>query len=578
MATYSAEVDERHARRTLAQRAVPLGASHAAPHAQQNRLLYAGGLLGDARLQGQANAPVQTALIQGMQAAYGNRAVGRYLSGAHTAQPRHNRDVQRFLHRQHAVSVQRCDCGSADGATREEQQVQTMPMHFAQRTGEVQRCGGEIHEGCSCAPASMIPIEEENPVPAQRMPAGSIPLQRLTAAEKEQDLQSEKYSGNARLQKAFDNSPSMHIGESGDAVRLVQEGLRDAGIPMPGSTKPTGEMDGAFGGETLKTVKAFQAQNSLGVDGIVGRQTMGKLDELAQSGPPKPPEPLPPCPPDILPIDPDLIFTGQLPPLSTEAQVPIPGVNCIPPCPIPILGGQTSAFADEKTGAGGGATANPAQSCQVPPPTPPVKVCDPDRKLTLADFKEDATLPVGKAGKTAVDTPRVQDGGKTIFQAKLLSRSAMRPETKDPKDRSKSGCGDLTKSCKDIVAKGKTFRAGNQPGCPAAPQFDSTKKATNDAECDSVIGTECDRVKVEDSARVLKHEQLHFDIACVLTKKANAALAAGGNIDTIEKALKAKINAANKKYDDESKHGCDASQQSSWESDVNGGLTKVTVP
>ena len=64
----------------------------------------------------------------------------------------------------------------------------------------------------------------------------------------------------------------------------------------------------------------------------------------------------------------------------------------------------------------------------------------------------------------------------------------------------------------------------------------------------------------------------------MLTKKANASLAAGGSIDSIETALKNKINAMNKKYDDESKNGCDSSQQSSWESDVAGGLTKETVP
>ncbi len=109
-------------------------------------------------------------------------------------------------------------------------------------------------------------------------------LQALTEEEKKEDLESEKYSGNQRLQNAFDNNPPLKIGESGDAVRLVQEGLVADGFAMPRSTKPTGEMDGGFGEETFAVVKEFQAKHLLSMDGIVGRETMGKLDELALKG------------------------------------------------------------------------------------------------------------------------------------------------------------------------------------------------------------------------------------------------------------------------------------------------------
>ncbi|UCC30014.1 MAG: DUF4157 domain-containing protein [Phycisphaerales bacterium] len=119
-------------------------------------------------------------------------------------------------------------------------------------------------------------------------------LQRLTEVEKAENLKSPKYAGNGRLERAFDNDPPLGIGETNDAVRLVQEGLVAAGFRMSASTKPTGELDGGFGAETFRTVQEFQlkyAHEGLleptgRPDGYVGRLTMGKLDELALKGPP----------------------------------------------------------------------------------------------------------------------------------------------------------------------------------------------------------------------------------------------------------------------------------------------------
>jgi peptidoglycan hydrolase-like protein with peptidoglycan-binding domain len=128
-------------------------------------------------------------------------------------------------------------------------------------------------------------------------------LQRLTPQERERDLVSPRLAGNPRLQAAFDNAPAMRIGERGDGVRLVQESLVADGHPMPRSTGPTGSLDGVFGSETRSAVRDFQqAHAAEGLtdasgtgDGIVGRRTLGTMDE--QGGPPgpKPPD-LPRCP------------------------------------------------------------------------------------------------------------------------------------------------------------------------------------------------------------------------------------------------------------------------------------------
>jgi hypothetical protein len=116
---------------------------------------------------------------------------------------------------------------------------------------------------------------------------GTEPLRlaRLTEDEKQENLESSKYAGNERLEKAFDNDPPLKKGASGEAVRLVQEGLVADGFPMPVSTKPDGEMDGVFGDETFITIQRFQRKHKLEPDGDVGRNTMRKLDQLAKTGP-----------------------------------------------------------------------------------------------------------------------------------------------------------------------------------------------------------------------------------------------------------------------------------------------------
>lgn len=133
-----------------------------------------------------------------------------------------------------------------------------------------QRCGDTPPGKCACHGND----EDEEQV------------QRLTAEAQSAELTSDKYKGQPRLEAAFDNAPALGIGERGDGVRLVQEGLVAEGHPMPKSTLPGGEMDGKFGGETKGAVADFQRAKALpGVgDGRVGRHTMGKLDELAKGG------------------------------------------------------------------------------------------------------------------------------------------------------------------------------------------------------------------------------------------------------------------------------------------------------
>ena len=124
-------------------------------------------------------------------------------------------------------------------------------------------------------------------VGAQRAMRRSIARAPLSPAEKAENLKAPRYAGQRALEDAYDNSPAIGRGATGGGVRAIQAGLVDAGIPMPISTKgPT--PDGIFGDETHGAVLAFQTQQGLTkLDGVVGRETMGKLDELGSVGMPE---------------------------------------------------------------------------------------------------------------------------------------------------------------------------------------------------------------------------------------------------------------------------------------------------
>ena len=109
---------------------------------------------------------------------------------------------------------------------------------------------------------------------------GSTLLRRkLTHEEKSEDLQSERLKTDRRLQDAFDQSPSMGWGETGDGVKTLQRALKDLGYNLRISFQKTGDADGLFQNETAAAVKQFQRDNLLeSADGIAGRQTLRALD------------------------------------------------------------------------------------------------------------------------------------------------------------------------------------------------------------------------------------------------------------------------------------------------------------
>ena len=108
-------------------------------------------------------------------------------------------------------------------------------------------------------------------------------------------LTSSLLSNDPRIQQAYrDRNRPMAFGEAqSQSVARVQLGLTQVGYPMPKSVSAAGA-DGIFGDETLATVRQFQADNGLRVDGMIGEHTLDALDAALNRLPSPPPAPPPP--------------------------------------------------------------------------------------------------------------------------------------------------------------------------------------------------------------------------------------------------------------------------------------------
>jgi len=163
-------------------------------------------------------------------------------------------------------------------------------------------------------------------------------------------LTSDRFKDNGRLQSAAKNSPAMRWGERGEPVALVQKAYVDLGYSMPVSSNG-GKMDGIFGKETYAVTRSFQSKHSLGVDGIIGKQTLHELDRLLKgSAPPGPtppgPTPVPPkpTPPPAPPKPPSNAKFEASKPLNGFDHTVIPPWQMVPKSGtkvVRLMGGDT---------------------------------------------------------------------------------------------------------------------------------------------------------------------------------------------------------------------------------------------
>ncbi len=96
------------------------------------------------------------------------------------------------------------------------------------------------------------------------------------------DLRSPRFAGDEVLEGCYDKERVLQRGDSGSAVMKIQEALIILGFPVP----QVGA-NGIFGNETELAVRSYQEARGLSVDGKVGPETIGSLDEEFLTGAPE---------------------------------------------------------------------------------------------------------------------------------------------------------------------------------------------------------------------------------------------------------------------------------------------------
>ena len=74
------------------------------------------------------------------------------------------------------------------------------------------------------------------------------------------------------------------------------------------------------------------------------------------------------------------------------------------------------------------------------------------------------------------------------------------------------------------------------------------------------------------SQQLLRHEQLHFSISCLLAREANVALMTGGDPQAMLLLLNAVATRLNIQYDIETGHGLNRQKQTEWEQAIQARL------
>jgi hypothetical protein len=174
-----------------------------------------------------------------------------------------------------------------------------------------------------------------------------------------------------------------------------------------------------------------------------------------------------------------------------------------------------------------------------------------------------------------------------IFQGLFVPASSwVKPNVRDAADPAKNGSAAVAAQCRTAF---DNQAAQNQHGgvfrltpptpnnCPASAAPAGTPAATK-AECATVIVTDFTNTAKAESARLLKHEQNHHKLTCAMAAKGNGLLRRGVSFTVIDAKIRATLSDTQRRYDDESHHGCNAGNQAKWETEIADGLPSVVLP
>ncbi|AVH69616.1 peptidoglycan-binding domain-containing protein [Nostoc sp. 'Lobaria pulmonaria (5183) cyanobiont'] len=125
-------------------------------------------------------------------------------------------------------------------------------------------------DGISQASLSALKLEKERIL--QKISKKNLGLVSSNLGKPKKSFQSGgkvRTKATGRFQKFSSQLPTLYFGSSGIAVRALQQLLVSNGYAV--------RVDGIFGALTETAIKAFQNQQNLGVDGIVGQRTWSAL-------------------------------------------------------------------------------------------------------------------------------------------------------------------------------------------------------------------------------------------------------------------------------------------------------------
>jgi hypothetical protein len=163
------------------------------------------------------------------------------------------------------------------------------------------------------------------------------------------------------------------------------------------------------------------------------------------------------------------------------------------------------------------------------------------------------------------------------------SRSWVKPAAAGSSNPAVNGCAthiaDCQRAMDQAAASGGSATSHMSTAadrtCPAAAR-PSGATATTRAECTTVLGADCTATAAAESARLLQHEQGHFNLTCAMARKGNALLGTT-DLATLLPAARRALNSAQRSYDGDTSHGCNAGAQSTWETAIADGLPAITI-
>lgn len=196
--------------------------------------------------------------------------------------------------------------------------------------------------------------------------------------------------------------------------------------------------------------------------------------------------------------------------------------------------------------------------------------------LTVSDLRERGA---NSARRTCLPDPTgIPTRGVQAFF--IPSRSWVKPMFRNPGNLAATGCNRVVSDCATSIRRnpGSTWALNTTVSteCPASPtpRGDS---ASSVAECTSVVGKDCTDRAAAESARLLRHEQGHFNITCAMARKANNMVYTDASFPNLLRAARAMLQGVHDDYDAQTGNGCNAGAQATWETDIANGLPKVTI-